>query len=200
MNTVTMAPRVSPEDLLTMPDGDRYELVNDQLVERTMSTWASYVAGRLERLLGNFCEQNPQGWVLPEGTSYRCFPDNPRLVRRADGSFIRGDRLTAAQAQEEGHLTIAPDLAAEVLSPNDNAYEIDRKVQAFLAAGTRLVWVINPETRTNAVHRRQGQGVILRENDELSGEDVLPGFHCRVSDLFRLPPGVEPPAVPPAQP
>jgi Uma2 family endonuclease len=198
MNTVTTAPRYAPEDLLTMPDGDRYELVNDQLVERTMSTWASYVAGELHGILRDFCRSQPVGWPFPEGTSYRCFPDTPRLVRRADVSLFRLDRLNATQVREEGHLTVPPDLAAEVLSPNDNAYEVDRKVQAFLAAGTRLVWVINPDVRTVAVHRRQSQGTILRESDDLSGEDVLPGFRCRVSDLFRLPPGVEPPA--PAQP
>jgi Uma2 family endonuclease len=109
------------------------------------------------------------------------------MVRKADVSFIRLDRQTAAQAIEEGHCPIAPDLAVEVLSPNDLAYEVALKVSEYLRAGVRLVWVVHPEVRTVEVHRPQGAGVILHEQDELSSEDVLPGFRCRVADLFVMP-------------
>src|SRR5438046_3059009 len=135
MNTVATKTHYTPEDLLIMPDGDRYELIDGSLQERTMSTWASYVAGELHRLLSLHCRPNRLGWVFPEGTSYQCFPAYPSRVRRADCSFIRLNRLTVAQAAEEGHCLIVPDLAAEVVSPNDTAYEVERKVQEFLRAG-----------------------------------------------------------------
>ncbi len=80
--------------------------------------------------------------------------------------------------------SIAPALAVEVVSPNDLAYEIDKNVEEFFAAGTQLVWVINPVIQTVRVYRLNGPGVILRAEDELTGEDVLPGFRCRVGDLF----------------
>jgi Uma2 family endonuclease len=95
------------------------------------------------------------------------------------------------QATTEGHCPIAPDLAVEVVSPNDTAYEIDEKVREFLDAGVPLVWVVNPEQRTVEIHRANGFGTILRENDEISGEDVIPGFRCRVGDFCQPPAGVE---------
>jgi Uma2 family endonuclease len=124
------------------------------------------------------------GWVLPEGTAYQCFPDAPEKVRKPDTSFVSKERIPLDRAFDKGFIRVAPDLAAEVISPNDIAYEVDEKVQAFLRAGTRLVWVINPDARTVQVHRQSDRGVILRESDELTGEEVLPGFRCRVSELF----------------
>lgn len=85
---------------------------------------------------------------------------------------------------ERGFLRIAPDLAVEVVSPNDTVYEVDEKVEELLAAGVRLVWVLNPETRIVEVHRLDGTVSKLHVADELSGEDVLPGFTCPVAELF----------------
>lgn len=192
MITVASEKRYTPEDLLTLPNGEFYELVDGRLVERKMSTWSSYVAGVIYGLLDPFCRQNRLGWVLPEGTSFQCFPALPARVRRADVSFIRSQRLSLAQASTEGHCPIAPDLVVEVISPNDTAYEIDEKVREFLDAGVPLVWVVNPEQRTVEIHRASGPGAILRENDEISGEDVVPEFRCRVGDFTLPPPGVEP--------
>jgi Uma2 family endonuclease len=95
-----------------------------------------------------------------------------------------------AKATAEGHLTVSPDIAVEILSPSDRAYEISRKVSDYLAAGTRLVWVVNPESKIVEIHRSEGCGTILRESDILEGEDVLPGFRCPVAELFQPPPGV----------
>lgn len=199
MSTVTPQTQYTPEDLLRMPDGDRYELVNGQLVERNTSLWSSYVGGQAYRRLGNYAFEHRSGWVLPEGTPYQCFPNEPNKVRKADVSFIRLERLTLAQATEEGHVPIAPDLAVEVMSPNDLAYDVDEKVQDYRRAGVALVWVVNPRTRTVEVHRRDGVGTILGENDELSGENVIPGFRCRVGDLF-IPPSEPEAATPPSSP
>ena len=102
MNPTTASTRYTPDDLLKMPDGNRYELVDGNLVERIVSLWSSYVAGRLHNLLSNHCQKNSLGWVLPEGTSYQCFPDDPERVRRPDTSFIRRERLSLEQAAAEG--------------------------------------------------------------------------------------------------
>jgi Uma2 family endonuclease len=174
-----------------MPDGDRYELVRGQLRERKMSTWCSYVAGRIHLRLGDLCVTHRRGWVFPEGTSYQCFPHDPSRVRRPDVSFIAANRLSASQAAAEGHCSIYPDLAVEVVSPHDLAYEVNEKVADFLEAGTPLVWVVHPKSRTVEVHRPGHDGIILHADRELDGGEVLPGFCCRVGDLFELPPGVE---------
>lgn len=184
--------RFTPEDLLALPDGAFYELVDGRLVERKMSTWSSYVAGMIFQLLNSFCRDHRLGWIFPDGTSFQCFPAHPGRVRKPDVAFIRLQRLSLAQATTEGHCSVAPDLAVEVVSPNDTTYEIDEKVREFLDAGVPLVWVVNPEQRTVAIHRAGGPGAILRENDEIGGEDVIPGFRCRVGDFTLPPPGVGP--------
>ena len=189
MATAEIQKRYTPEDLLARPDRDFYELVDGQLVEHTMSTWASYVAGELYGRVRESAHSRRQGWVLPEGTTYQCFPDAPGKVRKADVSFIRLDRLSLEQATAEGHNPVAPDLVTEVVSPNDSYYDVEEKVEEWLRAGVRLVWVVNPQRRTVAVHRRHSSGTILQEEEYLDGEDVLPGFRCQVKELF-LPPTV----------
>src|SRR5216683_149243 len=109
MSTVETPTLYSPEDLLTMPDGDLYELVDGHLVERNMGAWSSYVGSRLHRLIGNFCEENGVGWYWAADASYQCFLSRPRLVRKPDVSFIRVGRLPGEKAPE-GHIRIAPDL------------------------------------------------------------------------------------------
>jgi Uma2 family endonuclease len=81
-------------------------------------------------------------------------------------------------------VTIPPDIAIEVTSPNDVIYELEEKVEEYLRAGVRLIWLIHPEVRVIQVIRGDGSGYRLRAGDELSGEDVVPGFRCPVASLF----------------
>jgi Uma2 family endonuclease len=172
-----------------MPEGKHYELVDGQLVELNVSMWSSFVAGTIFGLLRNHCLPNELGWPFPEGTSYQCFAAFPNMVRKPDVSFIRLNRLTIQQAQAEGHGSVVPDLVVEVLSPNDIAYEVDQKVHLYLSTGVPLVWVVNPEQRTVEVHRASTTGTILRVNDEVTGEEIIPGFRCRVGEFFVAPAG-----------
>ena len=82
--------------------------------------------------LNDFCRGKKHGWLLPADAGYQCFPDDPGKVRRPDISFISLERISLVQALEEGYITIAPDLAVEVVSPNDNLYDLDEKVQEVL--------------------------------------------------------------------
>jgi Uma2 family endonuclease len=188
MSTVEAKPLITPDDLLKMPDGDRYELVDGHLVERDMGQESSYVGTRLSFFITRFCEDHPLGWVFGADNGYQCFPDRPNLVRRPDVSFVRLGRYPDNKLPE-GYSTIPPDLAVEVISPNDLAYEIEEKVAEYLHAGVRLVWVVRPKSRTVLVHRADGTIQALREDDELDGEGVIPGFRCRVGALFVSPAG-----------
>ncbi len=183
MSTIVRESSVTPEDLLNMPDGDAYELVDGNLVERDTGAISSWVGGKLVRLLGNYLEEHDLGWVLSPDTGYQCFPDAPRKVRRPDASFIRYGRLEGERLPE-GFVTIPPDLAVEVLSPNDLAYDIDRKLLEYLQVGVRLVWIINPNSRVVRIHRADGSCGWLNDRDTLDGEDLLPGFHAPVASLF----------------
>src|SRR5262245_29176300 len=109
--------RYTPDDLLKMPDGDRYELVDGQLVEHNMSMLATFVAGVIYHLIAKHCFAHQTGWPFPEGATYQCFPAAPNQVRKADVSVFRWERRTWADVQTEGHCRLAPDLVVEVVSP-----------------------------------------------------------------------------------
>jgi len=137
--------------------------------------------------LGTHCKTNKIGRVFPSCAYYECFPDRPGNARKPDVSFIREERLPAHWLKDL-YFTIAPDLAIEVISPRDEAYKVDEKVQEYLDAGVRLVWEINAERRGVLVHRADGTVTKLKGTDNLSDEDVVPGFSCQVDDLFPLEP------------
>jgi Uma2 family endonuclease len=176
---------VTPEALLTMSDGGHYELIDGELKERNASVLSCLISSEVNRLLGDHCRGRGQGWLFSAELGYRCFSWNPRRVRGADVSFIRADRLTA-EVLAEGHCTIPPDLAVEVVSPNDLASELNLKIEEYLRAGVGLVWVVDPEIRTVDIYRSNGTVDRLRENDRLCGEDVVPGFECQVAAFFPI--------------
>jgi len=176
---------VTPEELLVMPDGGHYELIDGELRERNVSVYSSRVAVKVSKILDNYCDQTGAGIVLESELGYRCFPWKPRRVRRVDVAFIRADRLSE-QLLSAGFCSIAPDLAVEVVSPNDLIEELDEKVAEYLRAGVKLIWVFRPGIRAVQVFRADGSSSWLWATGELSGEDVIPGFRCRVEEFFPM--------------
>jgi Uma2 family endonuclease len=181
--------RYTPEDLLAMSDGKAYELVGGELVERQMGAISSLVGGRLHVRLGRFCEEHHLGPVWPADNGYQCFPHDPSLVRRPDVSFIRSDRLPEEELPE-GWVKIRPDLVVEVVSPNDSFDELEQKLEDYESAGVPLIWVVSIKSRRVMVCRDDGSVTRLREDEELSGEGVIPGFRCLIRDI--LPPRRQP--------
>jgi Uma2 family endonuclease len=192
----TRARRYTPEDLLAMPDGEGYELVNGRLVKRKMGAESSLVGGKLYLRLTLFCEGHDRGTVWPADNGYQCFPHAPGLVRRPDVSFVKKGRLPG-DVPPKGWIRIPPDLAVEVISPNDLVGELEEKLDDYHKAGVPLVWVIYPEQRKARVFRLDGTDAVLSEDDELSGEDAIPGFRCPLREILpRRAPAEEPPATP----
>jgi Uma2 family endonuclease len=170
---------VAPDDLLMM-DG-LFELVDGRLVEKHMSFEAGDTAVKAILVLGSFAQQHGLGKFVSEVT-FRCFPEKPRQVRRPDIAFISTARL--ADVPKEGHVPIRPDLAIEIISPGDEVYELDYKLEDYESAGIPLVWILNPSLKTVRVIHPNKPTINLRGDDQLSGEDILPGFAAKVSDLF----------------
>lgn len=191
MNAVLTTPikQFTPSDLLQMPDqGKGFELVDGELREQNVSFLSSFVAGEVFGFLRDHVKPRGLGWVTPEGTSYRCFRDDPSRVRRADTAFHKLPRITAEQAQAEGHCSIVPDLVVEVISPHDLAGELSIKRNQWLKAGVQLIWIIDPLEETVEVYRADGTTARFGPTDTLTAEPVLPEFRVAMSDLFRLPP------------
>ena len=180
---VAITTQYTPEDLLAMPDGISYELVGGQLVERKMGMESGWVGTRLSSKLDRFREENGIGWAFNAENGYQCFPHEPGLVRRPDVSFVRYGRFPGGVVPK-GWAKIPPDLVVEVVSPNETAYELEDKLADYQSVGVPLIWVINPKSRTVRIHRGDGTVSYLREDQELSGEDIIPGFHCPVREIF----------------
>lgn len=179
----------TPEDLLTLPGAKHCELVNGRLVEKEMGFLTSLIAEKIGRALGEYVERHQLGWTPASECGYQCFQDAPRKVRKPDASFLSLERMPANQVRE-GHVRIAPDLAVEVISPGDTASEVQVKIEEYLAAGVRLVWVLYPATATVHVYRANRTVTWLHEQEELTGEEVIPGFTVRVGDLFPVRPEI----------
>jgi Uma2 family endonuclease len=119
--------------------------------------------------------------VFAAETGFQLATD-PDTVRAPDVAFVARDRLPLSGTT--GYPALAPDLAVEVLSPGDRPGEVLTKVADWLSAGTRLVWVVDPERRMARVYRRDGSESILAVDGVLEGEDVLPGFACPLDSIL----------------
>ncbi|HYH66350.1 MAG TPA: Uma2 family endonuclease [Urbifossiella sp.] len=184
MNVLAEKVVYRPDDLLAMSDGPRYELVNGRLKERHMGSISSWIGSELYALLRDYAKANRFGWAFHADTGFDCFPRGN--VRYPDVAAVRFGRLPNEELPQ-GHMKLAPDFAAEVVSPNDRAGELEEKLHDYRAAGVGLVWVIYPDTRTARAHRPDRTTTEFSEDDVMPGEAVLPGFAVRLGDLFPPP-------------
>ncbi len=181
------APRqpMTAEDLFRYPDHDRYELVAGNLrVSEPPGAHHGQVATRLAYRLHGYVEANRLGVVLVE--SGFILHRGPDTVRGPDVSFVAASRLDPRRVPLS-YLSIAPDLAVEILSPEDRPGAVAEKVANYLDAGTKLVWVIEAEKSRVMVHRVDGSIAELTANDSLDGEQVVSGFRCPVTELLAQP-------------
>lgn len=178
---------MTADELFAMPrDGLRHELVRGEL--RTMTPSGSRhggITGRVTMILGRHVEAHALGEVLGAETGFRLAAD-PDTVRAPDVAFVRRERVPP-EGLPERFWPGAPDLAVEVLSPSDTSYEVEEKVDEWLRAGARSVWVLNPRRRTVTVHRPGEQPLTLAEADTLHGGDAVSQFSCLIATLFVSP-------------
>jgi Uma2 family endonuclease len=166
---------------LNLPN-KRTELVRGQLVVREPAGFRhGDVAMAVALQMGNFVRKHALGRVLAAETGFKLF-SNPDTVRAPDVGFVRHDRIP--DPLPRGFAAFAPDLAVEVLSPDDRPGEVLAKVADWLTAGTQLVWIIDPERRTGRVHRADGSITILNDDGSFDGEDVIPGFTCPLAEVL----------------
>jgi len=183
MSTKTL---LTGEDLWKIvADGSRYELSRGELVPMTPEGIRHLaVVSKIERLLGNFVEKNGLGLVGPEGGFY--LSRNPDTLRAPDVAFISKQRLEKAGGIPEKFAEFPPDLAVEVLSPEDTVSEMQKKVEEYLTGGVPLVWIVDPANRKVTVYRSLQHIQILGAEHKLEGGDILPGFAVQISEIFAI--------------
>jgi len=171
------------EDAVKSESGGRMvcELIDGTLVEKTMGFMESRVAIAAAYLIESYLDDNPLGIVAGPDGMLRIFPDQ---VRIPDVSFIRWEQFPEGKLTSEPAPAIAPDLAIEILSKGNTQAEMDRKLRDYFAAGVRLVWYIDPPTRTARAYTAVDQMTEIGRDGVLSGGDVLPGFELPLADLF----------------
>ncbi|MGH7571153.1 MAG: Uma2 family endonuclease [Gemmatimonadota bacterium] len=172
------------EEFERLPDDEsRNELVRGRLVrEPPAGMDHGWLGNYLAFLITDFVLEHDLGKVFNADTGFVLF-DEPPTVRAPDVAFVSRDRLPPPK-ESLGFGRLAPDLAIEIVSPSNRAVEILDKVEDYLEAGTRLVWVVEPRRRSVTVYRSRTEIQLLREEDALDGVDVLPGFSVTVAEIF----------------
>lgn len=167
-----------------MPDdGFRYELVKGEL-RRTPLAGAEHgmVCVNVIVTLARHIKLHGLGQGFGTGTGFQ-IASHPDTVRAADVAFVARGRIPESSIPET-FWPGAPDLAVEVLGPDETYSEVEEKIEDWLGAGTRAVWIVNPERRCVTVYRSLTDVTRLSEGDELDGGEVVPGFRCKVSEIF----------------
>lgn len=180
----TQVQTFTAHDLLRMPDdGVRRELVGGEVREMAPAGFRhGAVAMRLGRRLSEYVDSSGLGIVPAAETGFR-IAVGPDTVRAPDVAFVPSERI-AEVGETDGYWPGAPDLAAEVVSPSDSYREVHEKVLDWLNAGTRMVLVVDPSSRTVTVYRSAQEVRVLSEQETLDGGDVVPGWQVPVRDLF----------------
>ena len=190
MQTVTPNPAIASkiwtdEEFMALPDdGHHYEIINGELIDMGNSgALHGYVCSTLVILLGGYVRQHNLGAMLDSSTAFKMKNGNKRSP---DIAFFAKERLQGMAVLPSGYLEGAPDLAVEVLSPDNTVEEIDDKLTEYFENGSRLVWVINPIQHYVLVYRSAEEpDRLLKGKDSLDGEEVIPGFSLAIADLFQ---------------
>ena len=184
MSIATFEKLLTAEEFFLLPsppDGSQQELVRGEIITMPPPGGLHGVCClKAGRRIGNFVDDGPGGTVTSNDTGFITERD-PDSVRGPDISYWSKERLKEVPV---GYILIAPDMLVEVLSPSNTWKQIRAKIKEYFAKGVRLVWVLSPEDRTLTIYRTPDEGRILHETATVTGEDVLPGFMCRVSDLL----------------
>lgn len=162
-----------------------FELEQGEVVEMSRPGEVhGVVCGNVVGSLWNYTRARKQGYVCPNDTGILLQRD-PDTVRGPDVSvYPEARRFVDLERKYSEHL---PDLAVEVFSPTDRFGAMVRRINQLLARGVKMVWLVDPDARNVTAFRTGVMPVVVEENEELLGYDVLPDFRCQVGEFLQLP-------------
>ena len=159
-------------------DLEGYEYVKGELVPMPPTSMEhGRIRTNLFLPLGLYVRENQLGDVYMPDTGFRV----GERVLIPDIAFVSNARMPDDFSKAS---PVPPDLAVEVVSPTDALHRVVEKAFAYLDAGTQLVWVLEPRSKTVTVYRSETDITLLTRNDTLTGENVIKGFSCQVAELF----------------
>jgi Uma2 family endonuclease len=172
------------ESLEALPkNGNKYELLDGGLIMSPVHANHGIVCAHLLIFLGGFVQQRKLGETFDSSTAFRLTGE---VLLSPDISFVSKARLKKVLIAPDKFLRGAPDLAVEVLSPSDRMREIHRKLDLYFEHGTRVVWIANWRLEQVHIYHPDGIEALTQPNDILMGGEVVPGFRCRLSQIFRI--------------
>lgn len=191
---MTAAPVLIPSPGLLTPEkffeheGYRgHELIDGQIVEKSMGAEADFVSGQMLCDVNNYLRKNPIARAFGPETGYECFAKAQRpQLRKPDVSIVLTERLPEGKLPL-GYFKIRPDIVFESVSTHDKALDLERKLLQFHGAGVPLIWVVYPRVRTGRVLRPDGSMKLLREQDSFDGGDLLPGLSVPLVNILPKP-------------
>jgi Uma2 family endonuclease len=170
------------DDLWQIEEPGRYDLIRGELYEMPP---AGAEHGEIGMSIGaqlwQHVTRHQLGKVFNGDTGFIISQDEQTWLS-PDVAFVRAERLP--QERWTGFVPVPPDLAVEIVSPSDRPSLVASKVLQYLGAGVALVWVVEPEDRTITVFAQDGSRNVYRQDDEIDGGDVVPGFSVRVDALL----------------
>ena len=175
---------ISAEQLAAMPeDGSRYELIEGQLFMMSPAGGRhGRIAVRINKLLAIHVDDRSLGATFAAETGF-LIAVNPDTVRAPDGAFVSQEKMDTL-VDDVGYLPLAPDLAVEVVSPNDSFASIEKKAFTWLDAGTQLVLILEPETKTAHTYRSRNNIAIYSMGDTVDASDVVKEWKFKVAEVF----------------
>ena len=182
---MSTAAQVTADDLGKPPlKGQRCELIEGELQMMSPAGWQhGEIVNLIHALLSPFIKENRLGKAFGAETGF-LLTKNPDTVRAPDFAFIAKQNLPA-QDPVEAYWPGAPDIAVEVLSPNDRQDEVDKKLHDWLSHGATEVWIVNPVSESVTIHHQAGNHQTYGRDDTLVGrEQLLPGLSFQVAELF----------------
>lgn len=175
---------LTEEQLLTLPHIGKAEVIDGRMIVAPAGFEHGGIAMTLGAMLWAHVRGNHLGMVFDSSTGFWMRSGN---LLSPDVSFVAAARLKGMKRLPRRFFRGSPDLVAEVLSPNDTAQDIERKILEYTQSDTRLMWIVDAEHQTIRVVRAGGNETILRAGETVSGENVAPGFELALNELFAPP-------------